>query len=178
MFQGTKFDFPETLTDDNFNDFYIVLHTDDAVPLFQGPTDRKISLKNIDFVTNMLREYKVPFVVKVTATDSILEKYSVTKRRCRFKHELGEMKLFTKYSKQNCIFECKLELVRKMCGCLPWYLEVKNQTEPVCNIFGNKCYEQSTIRANQYLDFSNPESPTCNCFPDCDVNIFYSLANI
>ena len=163
---------PQTLTDDNPNDFHIVLHSDDDVPLFQGPVDNKISLKNGgDFKTDYLREYRVPFTVKITETEQILEKYSITKRKCRFRHELGEMKLFEKYSKQNCIFECKLEMVRKMCNCLPWYLDLKNQTEPVCNLFGNKCYEQSTIQANRFLDFSNPNSPSCDCFPDCEVGV-------
>ena len=164
--------FPETLTDDNFNNFHIVLHSSNDVPLFQGPVDNKISLINgEDFNTNYFREYRVPFTVKITETEQFLEKYSITKRKCRFKHELGEMKLFQKYTKQNCIFECKLEMVRKKCNCLPWYLDLKNQTEPVCNLFGNKCYEQSTIQANRFLDFSNPYSPSCDCFPDCEVGI-------
>ena len=164
--------FPETLTDDNFNNFHIVLHSSNDVPLFQGPVDNKISLINgEDFNTNYLREYRVPFTVKITETEQFLEKYSITKRKCRFKHELGEMKLFQKYTKQNCIFECKLEMVRKKCNCLPWYLDLKKQTEPVCNLFGNKCYEQSTIQANRFLDFSNPFSPSCDCFPDCEVGI-------
>lgn len=159
------------MIDESFNNFFIVLHSKDDIPLFQGPTDSKISLKSKIARSNYLKDYRIPFSVKVLGTENILEKYSVSKRRCRFKHEIGEMKLFEQYTKQNCIFECKLNIVRKICGCLPWYLEIKNQKEPVCNLFGNKCYEQSTIYANDFLDFSNPDQPSCNCFPDCEVKI-------
>ena len=162
----------ETLTDNSYNDFYVFLHSKDDIPLFQGPVVKRIALKYGKYQTaaDYLKEYRIPFTVKMTETEKILEKYSITQRKCRFKHELGEMKLFQIYSNQNCIFECKLEIVRKMCNCLPWYLDLKNQTEPVCNLFGNKCYEQSTIQANQHLDFSNPNNPPCDCFPDCEVS--------
>ena len=175
MFQESELNLnsPETLTDETYNDYYVFLHSKDEIPLFQGPVDNKIALKikaQYRPTADYLNEYRIPFTVKITETEKILEKYSITQRKCRFKHELGEMKLFQKYSKQNCIFECKLEMVRKMCNCLPWYLDIKNQTEPVCNLFGNKCYEQSTIQANQHLDFSNPNNPPCDCFPDCEVS--------
>ena len=175
MFQESELNLnsPETLTDETYNDYYVFLHSKDEIPLFQGPVDNKIALKIKDQyrpTASYLNEYRIPFTVKITETEKILEKYSITQRKCRFKHELGEMKLFQKYSKQNCIFECKLEMVRKMCNCLPWYLDIKNPTEPVCNIFGNKCYEQSTIQANQHLDFSDPYNPPCGCFPDCEVS--------
>ena len=90
---------PDTLTEDSYNEFYILLHANDDVPLFQGPVDTKIALKeknNGDYV----KEYRVPFTVTVSETDNILEKYSFRKRMCRFKHELGEMKIFQKYTKQ------------------------------------------------------------------------------
>ena len=162
--------FPDTLTEDSYNDFYILLHSNDDVPLFQGPVDTKIALKE-QKSGESFKEYRVPFTVTVSETEKILEKYSIRKRMCRFKHELGEMKIFQKYTKQNCIFECKLEMVRKMCNCLPWYLDHRNQDEPVCNLFGNKCYEQSMIQANNLIDFilSDSKNPPCDCFPDCEV---------
>lgn len=164
-------EFPKTMSeDDRMENLHIVLHSKGDIPLFQGPADNRISLKKGEkLYDNFITEFRIPFSAKVTATDQSLRKYSIEKRKCRFENELGDMKLFKTYSYINCIFECKLEIVRKLCNCLPWYLELENQTEPVCNLFGNKCYEQITIRANQLLDFSNPFQPSCHCFPECEV---------
>ena len=100
---------------------------------------------------NYLKEYRIPFTVKITETEKILEKYSITQRKCRFKHELGEMKLFQKYSKQNCIFECKLEIVRKMCNCLPWYLDLKNKLNLFVTFLGINAMNRAPFKQTNIL---------------------------
>ena len=70
---------------------------------------------------------------------------------------------FLFYLKKNCIFECKLRYIQKSCGCLPWFVLMelrkrRNVEIPVCNLFGNKYYEQKMIAANNVLYFSTISS--------------------
>ena len=69
---------------------------------------------------------------------------------------------------ENCIFECKLEAVAKDCRCLPWFLNMTNLV-PICNLFGNKCYEQKMLQINEGLDFES-EHPDCDCYPPCQYS--------
>ena len=52
---------------------------------------------------------------------------------------------------------CKLKHVGKYCGCLPWFIhQLQNYSNfQVCNIFGNKCYEQNMIEVNSQLNFKS-----------------------
>ena len=58
---------------------------------------------------------------------------------------------------ESCILGCKLKHVGKVCGCLPWFIhqlqDILVPNVSVCNIFGNKCYEQTMITANSNLSF-------------------------
>ena len=94
------------------------------------------------------------------------EKYSINKRKCRFDQEVDNLKLFDTYSQDNCLFECKLELSTAACGCTPWYIAT-NGTKPICDLFGNKCFEHMSLKTNDELDFSRPDNPPCGCFPAC-----------
>ena len=55
------------------------------------------------------------------------------------------------------MLECKLEYVGERCGCLPWFIQnlqkINVPNIPVCNIFGNKCYEQYMFSASSKLSF-------------------------
>ena len=84
--------------------------------------------------------------------DPHLESYSIAKRKCRFAHEIEGLRLFKVYTQNNCVFECKMERARAACGCVPWYIDLDNATE-TCDLFGNKCFEFMTLRANDHLDF-------------------------
>lgn len=119
-------------------------------------------------MADTVNEYKFFFKTAMILVDEELEKYSIEQRLCIYRHENRGLKLAPHYSQQNCIFECKLAKVVEVCGCLPWYIDTVDQI-PVCNLFGNKCYEQATIKSNEDLDFSNPDDPPCKCYRDCKV---------
>jgi len=61
------------MTDESFNNFFSVLHSKDNIPMFQGPTDKKISLKSKKSESQYLKDYRLTF--SVTGTEKILEKY-------------------------------------------------------------------------------------------------------
>ena len=81
-------------------------------------------------------------------------------------------------NQENCIYECKLKWALERCKCLPWFIkqyrEIQNVT--VCNIFGNKCYEQKMLQANMELNFATTaEIPDCNCYSDCNAVKYYHM---
>lgn len=55
----------------------------------------------------------------ITYSDSI-ENVAIDTRQCLF---LNERKLiyFTNYNYHNCMVECRMNLTKKLCGCVPYY---------------------------------------------------------
>ena len=43
-----------------------------------------------------------------------------TKRKCRLMEDTKDLNIFNIYSKAACLFECKMRLSFKKCGCVPW----------------------------------------------------------
>ena len=43
-----------------------------------------------------------------------------TKRNCRLSEDTKDLDIFNVYSKVACLFECKMRLSMKRCGCVPW----------------------------------------------------------
>ena len=41
-------------------------------------------------------------------------------RQCRLLNDINGLKIFNKYSKEACLFECKVEIAMDRCDCLPW----------------------------------------------------------
>lgn len=159
---------PDTLVDLNLNEFKVIIHNKNEVPLFVGPTKKSLylSLPKNEMI-NKSMVYMTAFKVEYRIMEQRLaDLYSVNERKCRFDHEIDNFQLFDVYSEENCIFECKFKRSRSTCGCTPWYIEIDGTT-PVCDLFGNKCFEQMSLKTNDELDFSHPDSPACDCFPAC-----------
>lgn len=53
------------------------------------------------------------------ATDNV-RSLSINQRNCAFSDEI-RLHTFTKYSYQNCLAECRMNITRELCGCTPFY---------------------------------------------------------
>lgn len=88
------------------------------------------------------------FVDSVTISPSLLVKgteefrsMSYSQRRCLYPRE-RELKHFgPEYSQANCFLECSWELAAEKCKCVPWYLRELHPGRPLCERFGNACFE-------------------------------------
>ena len=41
-------------------------------------------------------------------------------RNCRLTDDNSDLLIFKKYTRESCLFECKLKIGAKKCGCIPW----------------------------------------------------------
>ena len=54
-----------------------------------------------------------------TSTEAVHSLWN-EKRNCRFPYENDGLKIYDKYSRNACLFECQISHGLKMCGCIPW----------------------------------------------------------
>ena len=100
-----------------------------------------------------------------------IRKLSPNKRGCKFEDENGDLTIFKWYSKINFLFECRMKLMEKMCGCRPWDYptdlnrsETSEKEDPrrICDYFGNICFH-----AMMQTDSGEKEC-LAKGYPDCN----------
>ena len=139
------------------------MHPYNEIPHFLSGKDFQVKMSDTTKSSYYARDSSVMFSVQGTQTDgSLKNSYSISKSRCKFEDENEDMNYAKEYSEANCLFECKLEIVHNFCGCLPWFLLIRNSAVNVCDIFGSICYEQKMRNVFESdLD--------CDCHPDCNT---------
>ena len=148
-----------------FSDFRIILHPDNEIPQFLDKTHSsfQILMNKATEASLAARESYVSFTAKGSKTDRNLKaSYTVNQRKCRFEDETEGLKYTKVYSESACTFECKLSIVKEYCGCLPWFLTLTKTRTKICDIFGNKCYEQKMLTLE--IDYQTE----CGCYPGCN----------
>ncbi|EDW13421.2 pickpocket protein 11 [Drosophila mojavensis] len=101
-------------------------------------------------------------------------------RNCLFGSE-RKLDGLKRYSFINCMFECRMKMTFKRCGCLPAYL-INNGTIKICGVLDMNCMLQtkrffSRALANLDTPYSivrNTENFPCDCLPDCESNQYGS----
>ena len=89
---------------------------------------------------------------------------------------------FGTYSQDNCLLECKVEKISKRCGCAPWFIPRRKNSQnvaedilndlPVCDSEGSKCFEDKSKAYNEDLI----DRSECDCKNDCEmVHTFSTL---
>ena len=152
----------------------IMLHNKNEVPTFLGPHSLKLIINTRKRLSCLAAaQFWLQFSAKKITMNERLKTFGSAERKCRFVNENEGLKLFTNYSQGNCLFECKLEMARDLCGCIPWF--VGNTVDPVCDLFGNKCFEQATLKIIENIDFNDKDHLPCNCLPDCNKLGFYQI---
>ncbi|KAH8404950.1 hypothetical protein KR222_011498 [Zaprionus bogoriensis] len=101
-------------------------------------------------------------------------------RNCLFGSE-RTLEGLRKYSFINCMFECRMRMTQRSCGCLPAYV-ANNGSMKVCGVLDLNCLISSKrlfSRALANLDASlsivrHTMSFPCDCLPDCESNLYVS----
>ena len=166
-----KTEHEDTILEKNLNSFLVLLHNKEEFPMFHSPFQRSFVVNSARLGENVfINEHILEFDIKQKLYDpELMNQYNVETRRCLFKSESKNSLYSPVYTQAQCIFECKLSRILELCKCLPWFVSFRKENTTICNIFGNKCYEQALASTNEVLDFTNLDSPACNCYPDCEA---------
>lgn len=68
---------------------------------------------------------KVTISIKAYITESLpaVRKLPTSQRNCYFSDEI-ELGLAAQYSQRSCFIECRLDYLREVCGCRPYYFNM------------------------------------------------------
>ncbi|XP_023158401.1 pickpocket protein 28-like isoform X2 [Ceratitis capitata] len=105
-----------------------------------------------------------------------LRNLSRKQRNCLFEEE-SKLNVFSYYSYENCVYECRTEILITHCGCIPPHIYTKYSNFTVCSYKEWPCF----LRAN-YLSKRNDQFCGQQCLPKCfsksfKVDIFSAKLN-
>ena len=89
---------------------------------------------------------KVIVTIFYTTGNNISESGHSVAKACYFPEDKN-LTSFALYSQENCLLECKLRRLSRICGCSPWFLLKPNSTQdenssPICGAEGNDCIKR------------------------------------
>lgn len=65
-------------------------------------------------------------------------------RNCVLSNELQVNSTLKKYFKQNCKYECRVNIAKEKCKCIPWDFPLKTTDDAIeCDIFGRTCFSNA-----------------------------------
>ncbi|XP_037959283.1 uncharacterized protein LOC119688687 [Teleopsis dalmanni] len=96
---------------------------------------------------------------------------SISQRQCRFLHE-SNLTHFPIYTKNLCLQECRLNLIYKLCKCIPhFYPNRVSNPKPVCDYRTlREClpkYETVFLKLHGYNESGRYEDVQCYCLENC-----------
>ena len=148
------------------NNFKVLLHDHNEIPMMLDQTNRIIRLdrdKELASVPSFYTKMKV----EVADADENVRTVEVKKRKCRFEDEIDGLEIFSTYSKVNCLYECRYQLAKEKCHCVPWNFPHKS-TDELCDPVGGFCFMRQISWLSENLnDVENIGSPPCGCYPSC-----------
>ena len=156
----------QLLESEMLNNFKVLLHDHNEIPMMLDQENQIIRLdqdKELPSVPSFYMKVKV----EVADADENIRTVDVRKRKCRFEDETDGLKIFSTYSRANCLYECRYQLAKKKCQCVPWNFPHKS-TDELCDFFGSVCFRREILWLSENLnDVENIGSPPCGCFPSC-----------
>ena len=90
--------------------------------------------------------------------------------------------MFKMYTKEGCLFQCRLERAFNYSGCIPWdypippSLDRENTKIKMCNSLveqNGSIYESDLAIFHDFMNTEDTQS-SCNCQPNCEEVIFES----
>nr|CAD7406772.1 unnamed protein product [Timema cristinae] len=103
-------------------------------------------------------------------------------RGCLFPWE-RQLEKMKQYTFNNCVMECRVNFIIKLCGCSPYYYP-NNGSVRDCDLLDVPCLvinkerlqmlQEGDIEANLTALLQQPWSYPCNCLPDC-TNVYYPM---
>nr|CAD7570917.1 unnamed protein product [Timema californicum] len=85
-------------------------------------------------------------------------------RGCLFPWE-RQLERMKQYTYNNCVMECRVNFIIKLCGCSPYYYPNNERLQML---------QEGDIEANLTALLQQPWSYPCSCLPDC-TNVYYPL---
>ncbi|XP_076301855.1 sodium channel protein Nach [Lasioglossum baleicum] len=178
--------------------FLIELNPDDYHASFVGSVGIKVMLHDpydypdFDTTNQLITSQRYSFMtvipIETYSTENVRE-LPVSDRHCLFQDEWEHMKsqqydkqtfAFTGFSYRNCLTECRANVIKTKCGCIPYYYQ-QNETR-VCNLKDIDCLEAYKFwyeSAWPGTDFSpkvepvvNRKNMPCGCKLDCNFYVY------
>ena len=88
---------------------------------------------------------------------------SLEKRGCRLSHETMESSTYQVYTKDNCLYDCRVQQAYKICQCLPWDFVNTISESAECDVFGRTCF------FNVMENMTHSTDEFCShCIEECD----------
>ncbi|XP_052126950.1 sodium channel protein Nach-like isoform X2 [Frankliniella occidentalis] len=173
------------LVNSNISDyFYPLLPTTGVKLLVFNPNDYPDTASGGLIEKLVMAQEEVFFTLSSVTTKPTAEVVGLSKERrgCLFNNEKILFSNFYSYS--DCLMDCRVQSMRNLCGCLPFYSPVKGKEEDtrVCEIGDLRCLNKhtemwQTLRPRQDLpglELEMTQSLECNeCFPACGDTVYH-----
>ena len=117
---------------------------------------------NLGYTSRSFTRLGITFT-NVVKTTSDFRGMDPKKRNCYFPDEVS-LDFFPEYSETSCILECTWRSASEACQCVPWYLGQQLPDKDLCEIYGNRCFEEIVGKRNSLSDGLCVEK----CLPDCE----------
>ena len=123
------------------------------------------------------REETVSFQWREGKLTCLISEYNKTTQNQLFQ-DIDSM--FNMYTKEGCLYECRLMNAFHISGCIPWdypippTLEGESTTIKMCDSMRKENESTSESDLAKFYDFMNNEESTrnCNCKPNCEEVVF------
>ena len=117
------------------------------------------------------KEYFIDVVPTGSRASDSLKSLDAFDRKCLLKDELPESSVFKQYSESNCKYECRVELVSTLCGCVPWdFITTKLSPKKECDVFGRTCFFAKMKNVTR-----SPENICPQCQKACDYTNYKTI---
>ena len=100
---------------------------------------------------------------------SLRRQWNSKNKACHFPDDRN-LTLFSQYSQDNCLLECKIRKLSALCGCTPWYIRQPGLV--ICDPGGNRCLAE---QLRSYRDDLSDRGE-CGCLNDCEMVHFFATA--
>ena len=88
---------------------------------------------------------------------------SLDKRQCRLSHETFEGSSHPTYTKESCLYDCRVQKAFKTCKCVPWDFANNIKERKECDVFGRTCF------FNRIENLTHTVDESCSyCQEECD----------
>ena len=120
--------------------------------------------KNFHYICYDFKSFVVLF-----QTSEEFNKWNKRNNVCYFPDDKN-LTYFGSYSKDNCLMECHIQQISKMCGCIPWFIPRNSEYDlPNCRKVGLDCFTEGIEKSWVKDDFN-----CSHCIDDCKMNHWYT----
>ena len=122
-----------------------------------------------DFTTSFTLTAGNEYYIRVAPTGQIstdgFRNLDIQQRNCLLDQEISKKSIFKKYSINNCIYECHVELSKDQCQCIPWdFIDTDSNIQDECDVFGRKCFFNAMENLTRQFHTNHCD----HCIKECD----------